>query len=190
MTTGINPYEAKTVAEVLTEFKVQASEGLPAVEIRARQASYGLNEVPEESPSMIYLLGKHFWGLTAFMLEFTIAISFFLHKYTDVYLITGLMIFNAVVGFLQERKAAETVRALKNSLQVMVRVLREGQWGEVAGKQLVPGDIIRIRTGDFITADAKLVSGAASADQSALTGESARINKQEGNVVYLSLIHI
>ena len=184
MTTNINPYEAKTVAEVLAEFKVLPTEGLPLAEIQTRQASYGLNQVPEEHSSMIFLLGKHFWGLTAFMLEFTIAVSFFLHKYVDVYLITGLMIFNAVVGFLQERKAAETVKALKNSLQVMVRVLRAGQWGEVAGKQLVPGDIIRIRMGDFITADAKVVSGTASADQSALTGESARIDKQEGNIVY------
>jgi hypothetical protein len=67
MTTDINPYEAKTVAEVLTEFKVQTAEGLPLAEIQARQTSYGLNEVPEESPSMIFLLGKHFWGLTAFI---------------------------------------------------------------------------------------------------------------------------
>jgi H+-transporting ATPase len=184
MTTAINPYKAKTVADVLTEFKVPAAEGLPLAEIQARQRIYGLNEVPEANPSMLLLFGKHFWGLTAFVLEFTIAVSFFLHKYVDVYLITGLMIFNAVVGFLQERKAAKTVKALKKSLQVMVRVLRGGQWGELAGKQLVPGDIIRIRTGDFLTADAKLVSGTASADESALTGESARIEKQEGDIVY------
>jgi len=182
--TRINPYEAKTISNVLAAFKVKASAGLPLTEIPARQAAYGLNEVPEEHPSMLLLFAKHFWGLPAFMLEFTIIISFLLHKYVDVYLISGLMVFNAVVGFLQERKAAKTVGALKGSLQVKARVLRGGQWGEVAGNQLVPGDIIRIRTGDFITADAKLISGSVSTDQSALTGESARIAKQQGNVVY------
>jgi H+-transporting ATPase len=184
MANTINPWEAKTIPEVLAELKVQASQGLPLSEIQVRQTTYGLNEVPDERSSILLLLVKHFWGLTAFMLEFTIIVSFFLHKYVDVYLISGLMIFNGVVGFLQERKAAKTVKALKSSLQVMVRVLRGGKWGEVSGKQLVPGDVIRIRTGDFITADAKLVSGTGSADQSALTGESAWINKQEGNVVY------
>jgi H+-transporting ATPase len=179
-----NPYEAETVQAVLAAFKVQASSGLPLAEIPVRQHTYGLNEVPEKQPSMLLLLGKHFWGLTAFMLEFTIVISVLLHKYIDAYLIGGLMAFNAFVGFLQERKAAKTVQALKSSLQVTVRVLREGRWTEVVGNQLVPGDIIRIRTGDFITADAKLIDGAATADQSALTGESARIDKKEGNILY------
>lgn len=180
----LNPYEAETVPAVLAALKVQASSGLPLAEIPVRQHTYGLNEVPEKQPSMLLLLGKHFWGLTAFMLESTIVISLLLHKYIDAYLIGGLMAFNAVVGFLQERKAAKTVQALKNSLQVTVRVLREGHWNEVAGNQLVPGDITRIRTGDFITADAKLIDGAATADQSALTGESARIDKEEGNILY------
>jgi len=180
----VNPYEAKTVPEVLSAFNVMVTEGLPSTEIPIRQTTYGLNEVPEDNPSMLLLFAKHFWGLTAFMLEFTIIVSFFLHKYVDVYLISGLMLFNAVIGFIQERTAAKTVKALKSSLQVMVRVLRGGQWKEVAGNQLVPGDIIRIRTGDFITADAKLISGTAAADQSALTGESARIDKKEGNILY------
>lgn len=182
--TRLNPYETKTIADVLAAFKVQASKGLSLAEIEVRQAAYGLNEVPEERLSMLLLFGKHFWGLTAFMLEFTIIISLLLEKYADVYLISGLMVFNAVVGFLQERKAAMTVRALKTRLEVRVRVLRGGQWGTVAGTQLVPGDIIRIRTGDFITADAKLISGRVAMDQSALTGESARISKQQGNIIY------
>jgi len=184
MTATVNPYESKTVPDVLSEFTVQVAAGLSAAEIPVRQKTYGLNEVPEDQPSLLLVFAKHFWGLTAFMLEFTIIISFFLHKYVDVYFISGLMLFNAIIGFVQEVKAAKTVKALKSSLQVMVRVLRNGQWGTVTGNQLVPGDIIRIRTGDFITADAKLISGTAAADQSALTGESARIDKKEGNILY------
>ncbi|MDR3715245.1 MAG: plasma-membrane proton-efflux P-type ATPase [Puia sp.] len=184
MTNAINPYEVRSVSDILSEFRVQVASGLPLSEIPLRQKTYGLNEVPEDSPSLLWVFAKHFWGLTAFMLEFTILVSLFLHKYMDVYLIGGLMLFNAVIGFIQERKAAKTVRALKGSLRVMARVLREGKWKEISGDQLVPGDIIRIRTGDFITADAKLVTGEATADQSALTGESERIDKKEGNILY------
>jgi H+-transporting ATPase len=183
-----NPYETKTVADVLAEFKVQVATGLNDAEVQEHQKTYGLNEVPEEKQNMALLFLKHFWGLTAYMLEFTIIMSLILHKYIDVYLISGLMLFNAIMGFVQERKAAKTVKALKKSLQVFVRVLRNGKWLQVAGSQVVPGDIIRFRTGDFVTADAKLVNGVAGADQSALTGESKLIDKKEGSVLYAGSI--
>jgi H+-transporting ATPase len=179
-----NPYETKTVADVLAEFKVQAAAGLTDAEVKANQQTYGLNEVPPEKQSMLLVFLKHFWGLTAFMLEFTIVTSLLLHNYVNVYLISGLMLFNAVIGFLQELKAAKTVKALQKSLQVFARVLRNGKWLQVSGNQLVPGDILRIRTGDFVTADAKLIDGNAEADQSALTGESKLVHKNEGNLLY------
>jgi H+-transporting ATPase len=184
MSKKVNPDESKPVKDVLADLKVTAEAGLTNEEVKKRQQKDGLNEVPEEKQSMLLIFLKHFWGLTAFMLEFTIVTSFLLHKYVDVYLITGLMFFNAIIGFAQERKAAKIVQALKKSLQVLVRVLRGGKWDQVSGNQLVPGDIIRIRTGDFVTADAKLVSGTANADQSALTGESKIIGKNEGDILY------
>jgi H+-transporting ATPase len=184
MGSQINPYEKKTVADVLAEFRVQSAAGLTDAAVQANQKIFGLNEVPEAKQSMLLVFLKHFWGLTAFMLEFTIATSLLLHNYVNVYLISGLMLFNAIIGFLQELKAAKTVKALQKSLQVFVRVLRNGKWLQLSGNQLVPGDIIRIRTGDFVTADAKLISGNAEADQSALTGESKVINKNEGNILY------
>lgn len=179
-----NPYEIKTVDNVLAEFKVQIASGLTDDEIQTNQKIYGLNEVPVQKQSMLLVFLKHFWGLTAFMLEFTILTSFLLHNYVNVYLIGGLMLFNAIIGFIQELKAARTIKALQKSLQVFVRVLRNATWIQVSGNQLVPGDIIRIRTGDFITADAKLINGNVSADQSALTGESKLINKKEGSILY------
>ena len=183
MATQTNPFEAKTVADVLSELKVQAAVGLTEAEVTERRKTSGLNEVPEKKQSTLLMFLKHFWGLTAFMLEFTIIASFVLHKYVDVYLISGLMFFNATLGFVQERKAARTVKALKKSLQVFVRALRNGQWIQIAGNKLVPGDIIRIRTGDFITADAKIINGTTGADESALTGESKLINKNEGAIL-------
>jgi H+-transporting ATPase len=70
VTAANNPYEAKTVPEVLSEFTVQAASGLSPAEILPRQQKYGLNEVPEDQPSLLLVFGRHFWGLTAFMLEF------------------------------------------------------------------------------------------------------------------------
>lgn len=184
MNNNTNPYETKTIADVLSEFKVQAATGLSDEDVKQRQIKYGFNEVLEKKQSMVLLFLKHFWGLTATMLELTVLISFLLQKYIDVYLIGGLMLFNAIIGFIQESKAAKTVQALKQSLQVLVRVLRNAKWQQVQGGQLVPGDIIRIRTGDFITADAKIIDGIAGADQSALTGESMLVSKKEGDMLY------
>jgi len=137
MNNQTDPYESKTIAEVLTEFKVTADSGLSDTEVSARRDTYGLNEVPEEKQSMVLLFLRHFWGLTAFMLEFTIVVSFLLRKYIDVYLISGLMLFNAIISFIQERRATKTVTALKSSLQVAVRVLRNRQWIQSTGNQLV-----------------------------------------------------
>ncbi|MHB1922392.1 MAG: plasma-membrane proton-efflux P-type ATPase [Chitinophagaceae bacterium] len=177
-------FETKTVENVLNELKVQVASGLSSAEVKERQLTLGLNEVPDKKQSILLLFLRHFWGLTAIMLELTIVVSFILHKYVDVYLISALMLFNAIIGFIQEIKADRSVKALKKNLQVMVRVLRNGQWMEVAGNQLVPGDILRIRTGDFIAADAKLITGNAASDQSALTGESRLINKGTGDLLY------
>src|SRR5665647_3291252 len=152
-----NSYETKTTADVLSELKVLALNGLSDEDVNQRQTTYGLNEVVEKKQLLVLLFLKHFWGLTAIMLEITIVLSFLLKKYVDVYLIGGLMLFNAIIGFVQESKAAKTVAALKQSLQVLVRVLRNNKWEQVTGNQLVPGDIIRIRTGDFITADVKII---------------------------------
>jgi H+-transporting ATPase len=179
-----NPYETKSIGDVLTDLKSDFETGLSDEDVKERQITYGLNEVAEKKQPMVLLFLKHFWGLTAIMLELTVILSILLHKYVDVYLIGGLMMFNAIIGFIQESKAARTVAALKQSLQVLVRVLRNKKWQQVTGNQLVPGDIIRIRTGDFITADVKIIDGTAGADQSALTGESMLLSKKEGDILY------
>jgi H+-transporting ATPase len=184
MSNHVNLYESKTIVDVLSELKVLASNGLSDEDVKQRQTTYGLNEVVEKKQLLVLIFLKHFWGLTAIMLEITIVLSFLLQKYIDVYLIGGLMLFNAIIGFIQESKAAKTVQALKQSLQVLVRVLRNTKWQQVLANQLVPGDIIRVRTGDFMTADAKIIDGESGADQSALTGESMLITKKEGDMLF------
>lgn len=177
-------YEKSSIEEALKALQVKMDQGLSDEEVKARQAQYGLNEVTEKKQSLFILIAKKFWGLTAFMLEITILVSILLGKYVDVYLIGGLMIFNAVISLLQDLQSAKTVDSLKKKLQIMVRVLRNHHWVNIMANELVPGDILRIRTGDFITADAKIIQGTVSADQSALTGESLFVDKKEGDVLY------
>ena len=100
-----------------------------------------------------------------------------------------LLVFNAVVGFWQEHQAANAVDALKKQLALKARVKRDGQWAEIDAVNLVPGDIVRLRLGDIIPADVRLVEGEyLSVDQSALTGESLPVDKNVGDAAYSSSI--
>ena len=108
-----------------------------------------------------------------------------LRHWADLAIILALLLFNAAIGFWQDFKAANALDALKRQLALKARVLRDGRWGEVDADQLVPGDLVRLRLGDIIPADAKLIDGGYLAvDQSALTGESLPVDKQVGEIAY------
>jgi H+-transporting ATPase len=96
----------------------------------------------------------------------------------------GLLLFNAVIGFVQEHNAATAVEALKKKLQINVKLLRDGLWKALAARELVPGDIIRIRMGDFVPADVKIIQGEISVDESALTGESLELEKKQEEIIF------
>src|SRR5208283_1855870 len=109
-----------------------------------------------------------FWGLSAWMLELIMVLSAVLRKYPDLAVVGGLLIINAVLSFMQEHRAAGVVEALRRRLQVSARVRRESNWQVIPARELVPGDIVRMRPGDIIPADIKLLTGTMSVDQSAL----------------------
>ena len=127
-------------------------------------------------------LGK-FWGLSAWMLEMIMILSAFLRKYTDLAVVSALLVVNAVLRFEQERRAAGVVETLRWRLQISARVLRDADWQVIPSRELVPGDIVRLRQGDIIPADLKLLTGGLAADQSALTGESRDVDKAPGDVL-------
>ncbi|MFZ6023834.1 MAG: plasma-membrane proton-efflux P-type ATPase [Bacteroidota bacterium] len=158
--------------------------GLSAEQVETLRQYYGLNEVKEKQTPAFVLLARKFWGLTAWMLEATIIISFLLHKTFDGFLITVLLIFNGLISFFNELKAAKTVAALQQQLQVMVRVLRRGTWQQLPSKELVPGDVVRVRMGDFLTADMQLADGEIKVDKSALTGETALLSVKKSELLY------
>ena len=98
-------------------------------------------------------------------------ISLVLRNYPDVYIVVALLLLNAILGFFQEQRASGAVDTLKQKLRVNARALRDGTWQIIPARDLVPGDIVRIRAGDFVPADVKLLEGQIEVDQSALTGE-------------------
>lgn len=160
-------------------------QGLSATEATQRLTQFGRNALEEKKINPLLKLLGYFWGPIPWMIEVAAVLSAVVRHWPDFVIIMVLLIFNAVIGFWQEFKAANALEALKSQLALKARVRRDGQWGEVDAAELVPGDIIRLRLGDIIPADAKLVDGDYLAvDQSALTGESLPVDKKPGEVVY------
>ena len=170
--------------EVAKSLQSDLTTGLKSDEVENRVKQYGYNEVPEKKTNPLVRFARKFWGLTAWMLEIIIILSWILQRYADLYIVTGLLLFNSVLGFVEEQKASSAVEALKIKLQVNARVLRDGAWKTVPSRQLVPGDVIRVRLGDFVPADIKMLGGELEVDQSALTGESMVVQKKSGDLLY------
>jgi len=172
-----------SVPDTLAALRVKPDTGLTHAEVDVRRKEGGYNEVAvqKEHPVRIFL-GK-FWGMSAWMLELIMLLSAFLHKYSDLAVVSTLLIVNAVLSFVQERRAAGVVETLRRRLQVSARVLRDANWRVVPARELVPGDIVRVRAGDVIPADVKLLDGTLSVDQSALTGESKDVDLAPGQVL-------
>jgi plasma-membrane proton-efflux P-type ATPase len=180
MATGI---ATASVTDALAELKVDPEKGLAQAEVEVRRKEQGYNEVAEEKVHpVIMFLGK-FWGLSAWALELIMALSIALRNYADLAVVSALLVVNAVVSFLQDRRAAGVVATLQQRLRVNARVLRDSSWQVVPARDLVPGDIVRVRPGDIAPADVKILSGALDADESALTGESKDAEKAPGGML-------
>ncbi|HVZ19984.1 MAG TPA: plasma-membrane proton-efflux P-type ATPase [Vicinamibacterales bacterium] len=160
------------------------SHGLTSADARARLEQYGPNDVPERRVHPVLLFVRKFWGASAGMLEAIAALSFILHKQADFWIVLALLVTNAVISFLQEQRASSAVAALRRRLQVTSRVLRDGRWQLLPAGELVPGDVVRVRTGDFVPADAQVLDGELRVDQSALTGESQELERTTNALLY------
>ena len=160
-------------------------QGLSSEEAARRLAQYGPNALEEKQVSTLRRLLGYFWGPIPWMIEVAAVLSALVQHWADFWIIVALLIFNAAVGFWQEYTAGNAVAALMKQLALKARVLRDGQWREIDAKLLVPGDIVRIRLGDVIPADVRLVDGDyLSVDQSALTGESLPVTKRTGDEAF------
>ncbi len=172
-----------SVPDTLASLHVNADTGLANSEVDVRRKEHGYNEVAVEKGHPVKKFLRKFWGISAWMLELIMILSAILGKYPDLAVVSALLVINAVLSFEQERRAAGVVEALRKRLQVSARVLRDSSWEVIPARELVPGDIVRVRPGDIIPADVKLLTGALTVDQSALTGESKDADKNPADVL-------
>ncbi len=180
----VDDFSRLTIDESFSRLQSNPSTGLTQTEVQQRTKRYGPNAVEEKQPNQVITFLKRFWGLTAWMLEIAILISFVLGNYLDLYIIAALLLVNAVLGFFQEQQATRAVKSLKQKLQLQTRALRSGSWSTISAAEVVPGDIIRVRSGDLIPADLKIIDAEITVDQSAITGESMPLEKKKSDLIY------
>ena len=159
--------------------------GLTADEARSRLEKYGPNAIVAHEESRWTKLIGYFWGPIPWMIEAAALISLARADWPDFAVVTGLVLYNAAVGFWQDNKAANALAALKKGLALKARALRGGQWLSVDAADLVPGDLVTVAAGEILPADCLLLEGEyLSVDQSALTGESLPVSKRVGDSAY------
>jgi H+-transporting ATPase len=166
-----------------------AAHGLSSAQAEEGLRKYGYNELPEKKENLLLKFLSYFWGPIPWMIEIAVILSALVRHWPDFFIILVLLLANAVVGFWEEFTAGNAIAALKKTLALKARVRRDGKWTSIAARELVPGDLIRLRIGDVIPADAVLNAGdPIEVDQSALTGESLPVKHETDDTVYSSSI--
>ncbi|MCR8641722.1 calcium-translocating P-type ATPase, SERCA-type [Paenibacillus sp. N1-5-1-14] len=168
-----------TAEEVLRVSKVDPHKGLEWEEAKGRREEAGYNELsegPTVSPITLFL--NQFKDFMVLILMAATLISGLLGEYMDAITIVAIIIINGVLGFIQEFRAERSLRALKELTAPSTKVIRGGTLHQIPAKELVPGDIIMLESGDRIPADVRfLEANSLYAEESALTGESVPVNK-------------
>jgi H+-transporting ATPase len=172
------------IAKVL-EALAATDDGLSQAEAEKRLAQYGPNEIEEHATNPLLKFLTYFWGPIPWMIEIAVVLSAAVGHWPDFFIILILLVSNAAVGFWEERAAGNAIEALKANLAVTARARRDGAWTTPPARDLVPGDVIRLRLGDIVPADARLLDGdPIEVDQSALTGESLPATHKSGDAIF------
>ncbi len=184
------PGDLKTLPVAEVQDRLGSSpDGLTQVEAEKRLVQYGPNELVEKRVNPLLKFLTYFWGPIPWMIEVAVILSGVLGHWPDFVIILLLLLANAGIGFWEERQAGKAIAALKAELAVKARVKRDGKWVTPPSRELVPGDVIRLRMGDIVPADARLLDGdPIEVDQSALTGESLPAACQSGDAVFSASI--
>jgi len=181
---NISEIKKLSVEDLFKKFSSNKN-GLPDSSIKNRIEEYGFNEISEKKINPFVKFLGYFWGPIPIMIEVAAILSAIINHWEDFWVIFALLLLNATVGFWQEYKADDAINLLKKKLALKARVLRSGKWDEISAKELVPGDVVRIRLGDIVPADLKLFDGEyLNIDESSLTGESLPVEKHPADVAF------
>ncbi len=169
---------AKTIEDVYKSLQT-SEQGLSLDEVRIRLERYGKNILPEKKPDSLFLIFiRQFASPLIYILLIVSIIIFFTESRNDAWIIIFILVFNAVVGTIQEGRAQQTLRALKQFVHTQATVVRDGQEIEIANSEVVPGDILVIREGEKIASDARVIlSSSLMVEEASLTGESQPVVK-------------
>ncbi len=158
--------------------------GLNNAEVQKRLATFGRNAIETKKKNPFIQFISRFWGPMPWLLELAMVLSFFLKHDIEAIIIFFLLTVNAIIGFMHSHGSQKAVELLRHRLAIKAKVLRDGAWSLVESSDIVPGDVIIVKLGDIIPADAKIISGEVSIDESALTGESLPVEIQALDVTY------
>ncbi|MFZ0832705.1 MAG: plasma-membrane proton-efflux P-type ATPase [Mycobacterium sp.] len=173
-----------SLPQALTELGA-SPDGLTSAAARERLDRYGPNEIAERHRSPLLVFLGYFWAPIPWMIEAALVLSLVARHWTDAVIIGALLVMNGVVAFVEEHQAAGAIAALKRRLASSARALRDGAWTTLTVRELVPGDVVRVRLGDVIPADLRVLDDVSlEVDQSALTGESLAVARGLGEVLY------
>lgn len=178
----------KKISEVFKALE-SGKDGLATGEVQKRLEKYGLNKLPEAKlDSLLIIFLRQFQSPLIYILFIASFIVFFMKEFIDGTIILFVLLFNAIVGTIQEGKAQNTLLALKKFTETNTKVLRDGKEIVVPDYEVVPGDIIILQEGDKIPADARIIeSNNLTIDEAALTGESLPVNKSDEPLSYTNL---
>jgi H+-transporting ATPase len=162
----------------------KANEGAPTGLTSARAATLlitdGPNSMPDTSAHLVRNALSKFWAPVPWLLEASMVLQLVLHKYVEAGIIGALLVFNAVLAFVQEGRAQATLNALKSRLALNASALRDNAWKVIPAAQLVVGDVVKLSLGEVVAADAHILDGSVELDQSMLTGESLPVEAGAG----------
>lgn len=161
-----------------------SSEGLSSEQALALKETHGPNKLPEaEQETAFRRLLRQFQDPMIYVLIGAAIITAFLGQVIDTIVIAAVVIINALVGFIQEGKAADALDSIRDMLAPHTTVCRDGQWQDIEAEELVPGDVVRINPGDKVPADLRLIETTnLSIEESVLTGESVSSEKDTHTV--------
>lgn len=189
MSKATNDYAKQPGERTLHELQCDASRGLQSAEAAKRIARFGYNEITEREEPLWHRLFRRFWGPIPWMIEVAAILSAAVQKWEDFSIIMVLLLVNAGLDLFQEHRALNALKALKKRMTAEVIVLRDGQFKTLPTRELVPGDIIKLRIGNIVPADVQLLQGEyLLVDQSTLTGESLPVTKKSGQAAYASTV--
>ncbi len=153
--------------------------GLSAAEVERRLAAIGPNRLPAaQKEGLLKRFFKHFHDLLIYILILAALVTAVLGHWIDTGVILGVVVINAIIGFIQEGKAEQALESIRKMLSLHAHARRDGEWREIEADELVPGDLVRLRSGDRVPADIRLIEVVnLRIEESALTGESVPTEK-------------